>query len=370
MEGGAVNTNGTAPAPLDAVRRVLALELTQRVRSTRWRATLTVWFAVLVGSVMLQVAFFRARARAVGPDEVVWDQSSGEAIVHGTLLFVLLVGLVIAPAQSATAINGDRRDGVLALVQATPVPTWALLAGKLLAAWLASLAFLVVSLPVLVWAVLMGGLSMWAMLLGVAVVALLLLAVAGIGLGLSAATPRTGSSTMLAYFVVAALLAGLPLVYALAAPMTGKSETLPVAHVVRNDVDHATADPAQWCEVRDTPVEYSDTRALAWLFIPDPMVILADAVPHAADSVGPMPYIRNVVDATFREPAPPPATCRELADSLRETSVPVPSEGTGPGWKWAPGLAIDMALGFVGLLVAHRRLRVPAGALPRGVRIA
>lgn len=365
-----------AGGTVSPVRGVLALELTQRIRSTRWRVLLGVWFVVLVASVVLQYVFFRSVGRGLGRDPGAWDQASTEAIVHGTLLFVLLVGLIIAPAQSATSINGDSRDGVLALVQAAPVPTWAVLAGKLLAAWIASLAFLVVSLPVLAWAVITGGIAWWAMLLGIAVVSLLLLAVAAMGLGLSAVTVRTGSSTMLAYLVAAVLVIGLPVIFTLAAPMLEQREVRPVAEVTRYDVDHARTDPAVWCEVRTTEFHYTDTRVLSWMFLPNPVVILADALPHRAESVGPTPIIRNLVDATFRAPQMPPATCGELAARIREAG-PVPNSWADPtgdpgatGWKWIPGLAINLLLGGIGAAAAHRRLRVPAGELPRGVRIA
>ena len=216
---------------MNAMREVLSLELTQRARSTRWRVLLVAWFVVLVGTVVLQTLFFDSVGPGVMGDESTWTRSSAEAIATGTLLFVLLVGLLVAPAQTATSINGDRRDGVLALVQAAPVSTWAVAVGKLLAAWLASLAFLLVSLPVLVWTVIRGGLTWWALLLGVAVVALLLLAVSGMGLGLSALTPRTASSTMLSYLIVAVLTVGLPLVFALSMPLTEHRETRQVAHL-------------------------------------------------------------------------------------------------------------------------------------------
>ncbi|HHU45652.1 MAG TPA: ABC transporter permease subunit [Actinomycetales bacterium] len=365
-----------AGGTVSPVRGVLALELTQRIRSTRWRVLLGVWFVVLVASVVLQYVFFRSVGRGMGRDPGAWDQASTEAIVHGTLLFVLLVGLIIAPAQSATSINGDSRDGVLALVQAAPVSTRAVLMGKLLAAWIASLAFLVVSLPVLAWAVITGGIAWWAMLLGVLVVSLLLLAISAMGLGLSAVTVRPGSSTMLSYLVVAVLVIGLPVVFLLAAPMLEQREVRPVAQLIRYDVDHTHTDPDIWCEVHTTEWSSSDSRVLSWLFLPNPVVILADALPHAAESVGPMPVIRNLVDSTFRAPQEPPATCEELAARMSDPdyganmwAAPTGDSGS-TGWKWLPGLGINLLLGGLGIAAAHRRLKVPAGELPRGVRIA
>ena len=40
------------------------------------------------------------------------------------------------------------------------------------------------------------------------------------------------------------------------------------------------------------------------------------------------------------------------------------------GHEWWIGLAVTIALGVIGFLIAARRLRVPAGELPKGVRVA
>ena len=58
--------------------------------------------------------------------------------------FVLFFGLLVAPALSANAITGDRAAGTLAILQNTLLTPGQLLWGKWLAAWVASLAFLVV----------------------------------------------------------------------------------------------------------------------------------------------------------------------------------------------------------------------------------
>ncbi|MFD5867247.1 ABC transporter permease [Corynebacterium sp. NPDC060344] len=361
---------------MNALREVVSLELTQRARSTRWRVLLVGWFVVLVGTVLLQTLFFGSVGPGLSGDEEAWARASAEAIAGGTLLFVLLVGLLVAPAQTATSINGDRRDGVLALIQAAPVPVWAVAVGKLLAAWLASLAFLLVSLPVLIWTVVRGGMPWWAMLLGVAIVALLLLAVSGMGLGLSALTPRTASSTMLSYLIVAVLVIGLPVTFLLSMPLTEQRETRQVAYMMRYDDNLDLDDTSSWCREETTEIRTVDTRSIAWLFLPNPVVVLSDALPYSGSAPGVTPIVRDLVDRSFHAPEHQPETCAELAASMREPgdgpttqSTPRPVEGR-PGWKWGPGLAINLLLGAAGVAFAHRRLKVPAGELPAGVRIA
>lgn len=347
-----------------AMREVLKLELTQRARSTRWRALLIAWFVALAGAVALQTAF---------TDMVFAGGAEGaEFTASATLIIVLLVGLLVAPAQTATSVNGDRRDGVLALVQAAPVPARAVGVGKLMAAWIASLAFLVVSLPVLLWTVVAGGMPWWAMLLGIVLVALLLLAVSGVGLGLSALTPRTASSTMLSYLVVAFLLIGLPLTFLLTVPMLERTETRDVAYMTSFDADPDPARAGEWCAVRNTEVSVLDTRPTAWLFLANPVVVVSDALPYSGSAPGPASLARHTLDQAFDVPEAPPETCEELAESMREAEGVYegqPGEHL-PGWKWIPGLAINLLLGGAGLAFAIRRLAVPVDRLPDGVRIA
>ncbi|WP_295624649.1 ABC transporter permease [uncultured Corynebacterium sp.] len=372
----AERNRSTGPTTTEALRGVLSLELTQRARSSRWRGLLIAWFVILVGSVLLQSVFFNSIGPGSGGDEEAWSRAAAESIATGTLLFVLLVGLLVAPALTATSINGDRRDGVLALVQAAPVPTSAVVVGKLLAAWIASLAFLLVSLPVLIWTVIRGGMPWWAMLLGVVIVALLLLAVAGMGLGLSALTPRTSSSTMLSYFVVAVLVVGLPVAFGMAMPMMQNSETRQVASMTRYDENLDLDDTTGWCREELTEVRFIDTRPISWLVLPNPVVVTADAMPYSGGAPGVASMIRNAADSAFKAPTHPPETCEELAETMRPGDdgryrIDRDESGeTAPGWKWMPGLAVNLLLGAAGVALAHRRLRVPAHDLPAGVRIA
>ena len=186
------------------VRTVMVLELRQRVRATRWRAALIVWAVVLliitVGMLGLVAAF---------------EGSIPDAIptIHDLILcFVLAIGLVVAPALSAMSINGDRADATLALLQATALNSWEIAVGKLLAAWAASLAFLVTAAPFLILLTALGG-STWVRLpVNLLVLLVVLGVVCAIGLGLSAMTARTSASAVLTYLVVTFLVVGTPMV--------------------------------------------------------------------------------------------------------------------------------------------------------------
>src|SRR5690606_23431718 len=109
---GAAMTTETQQAPAtpsertftwQGVRTVLTLELRQRVRSTRWKVALVVWFAI--------VGFVAALLPGL-----VGSSSGGGTWVFGLiLLFVLGLGLVVSPTLASTAINGDRVAGTLAI---------------------------------------------------------------------------------------------------------------------------------------------------------------------------------------------------------------------------------------------------------------
>ena len=131
------------------------------------------------------------------------------------MFFVLLLGTLITPALSGGSVNGDREAGTLATTQVTLVRTGALLLGKVLAAWMSSLALLVIALPFLAVAVIAGGLRVDTVLVSVLVVAIELGVVAAIGVGLSALLTRTVFSVVVTYLIVAALSLGTLLVFAL-----------------------------------------------------------------------------------------------------------------------------------------------------------
>ncbi len=111
------------------------------------------------------------------------DSSGGEYSGPGDLVFglvvffVLFLGLVVSPTLSATAINGDVRDGTMAPLQATALSAADIVLGKLLASWAASLAFLAVALPFIVIAYFDGRMPALAMLTVMLVLAVELLVV-------------------------------------------------------------------------------------------------------------------------------------------------------------------------------------------------
>lgn len=254
-----------------AVRTVAVLELRQRVRSTRWRVMLVVWGVVLVllcGGLASLAGMSGGRHEEVVP--ILYDV---------TLSFVLGIGLIVAPTLSATSINGDRADATLALLQATALRSHEIVAGKLMAAWLAALAFLAVAAPFLLVFTMTGGAS-WTALAGhLLVLAVSLGAVCAVGLGLSAATARPSASAVLTYLVVTTLVIGTPLMMMISTTAVHEEQRRITYHT---DYDESTNDE-QVCE-KDPEVYKSDIvhwERIWWMLVPNPFVALGDVSARA-----------------------------------------------------------------------------------------
>ena len=123
------------------IRTIMVLELRQRVRATRWRVMLGIWLAVLI---------LLCGGLAIAVETASPENATNEYLLplyDVVVCFVLGIGLIVAPTLSATSINGDRADATLALLQATALRSQEIVVGKLLAAWVAAIAFLGVAVP-------------------------------------------------------------------------------------------------------------------------------------------------------------------------------------------------------------------------------
>ena len=348
-----------------AVRTVAVLELRQRVRSTRWRVMLVVWGVVLVllcGGLTALAGMSGGRHEEIVP--ILYDLTLG---------FVLGIGLIVAPTLSATSINGDRADATLALLQATALRSHEIVVGKLLAAWLAALAFLAVAAPFLLAFTMTGGAS-WTALVGhLLILAVSLGAVCAVGLGLSAATARPSASAVLTYLVVTALVIGTPIMMTLSTTAVhGKQRSI----VYSTDYDESTNNK-QVCE-KDPDIYTSDIvhwERIWWMLVPNPFVALGDVSARAP--------------VTDLDPRTSYSPLRELGLGVDTMRTPQPAEvvsyycGDDSHWSetddvrrpehlvfWPASLLALGLLGAWSLVSASRRLRTPVRTLARGTRVA
>jgi ABC-type transport system involved in multi-copper enzyme maturation permease subunit len=366
---------GTWGLGWSGVRTVALLELRQRIRSTRWVAVLVVWTAILAGLTFL--VRWGIRRAYVGPaDDLVAEQVDRVVdVAIGRMTFGVIVFLVlslaglVAPALSATSINGDRQAGVLATLQTTMLTPAEIVVGKLLAAWVTALALLAAALPFLLWVYLDGGTPFGRLVVVLAVLATTLLVVCAVGLGWSALTSRTSSSAVLTYLTIALLGPGLPLLFALSVPLVTQERVVPV-RVAVGGFDASTGQP-QACRTEPQARVLTYTNRSWWLLAASPYVVVADAAPRpptGAATDDPLTVIRDGVREARLGPRFPIDECTYSMTRAEEEARAAERDALGLTWPAGLGALLALGAGFTALAV--RRLRTPTRRLPAGTRVA
>ena len=346
------------------VRLVATLELRQRVRSSRWIVMLVLWFATIaVISGLTYAAIGSAR--------------SGPLMFSVVAFLVLTLGLLVAPALSATSVNGDRSAGTLATLQVTLLSPADIAVGKLLAAWATALVFLATAAPFLLWSLALGGTSPLRVLVTLVMLALMLLAVCGIALGWSAVCARAASSAVLTYLSVAGLCLFTLIFFGLSVPLVTTSDQVTVL-TNPTDAELAGVQPIDPSRCVPTPGvrQRMHTEWTWWLLAANPYVVVADAAPASpsVDSRDPAysgqdEDVLRLIQLGVRE-------ARDGADhvvnecwaSYGDTGMPDDPADTSSIWPY--GLTIILGLGALGLAGTVQRLRTPIHRLPRGTRVA
>jgi ABC-2 type transport system permease protein len=314
-----------------------------RLRTGRWRWLLGGWLLVLAGFTLL-VDLALTAGSSYDPRNL-----RGIPLLGILMLFVLACVLVISPALTSQAINGDRERGTLATLQATKLRPIQIALGKLTAAWGVGLVMLAMTLPFVFYAMARGGLQLVRVAALYGVVALLIGVVCAISQALSAMLARSITSALLSYITVFVLTVGTLIAFTLALSIVRTERT----------VDTGTG----------SYVEYETRTDLVWpLLAPNPFVVLADSAPSVP------PRITQSGDVIRIEDYDPLSSLGRLIRQLRR---PPNSEYVtydnrivqgDPVWPW--GLGFDVLLGIGSIAITTRRLRSPARRLATGVRIA
>jgi len=348
------------------VRTVARLELRQRVRSTRWIWSLVAFF-VVVGVVSVLTWYVAdSTVGDIGPDQ----SYVGRSMFGFIVFFVLFLGMVVSPTLSATSINGDRAAGTLATLQVTLLSPAEIVLGKLLAAWVSSLAFLAVSVPFVVWAFSAGGTPPVGLLTTLLLLALVLAVVCAVGLGFSSLTNRTAGSAVLTYVSVAGLTVVSLIVFGLSIPLVSGTERV---EVYGPDWSASSGWEEPQCTLHTEDRYVAHTERVWWLLAVNPFVVVADAMPTTAGSAmigDPMSAIKYGVRAARLGAQEPLQECwdpsydwdeQQRDEAQRLNALPAV-------WPW--GLGFLLLLGAGGTALAVRRLTIPQGRLPRGQRVA
>lgn len=344
------------------VRTVAKLELTQRLRSTKWKIALIVWF-VVVGGICLLISAASSWGASYG------DIGTGPLIFGLNVIFILFLGLLVTPTLSSGAINGDRNAGTLAILQVTMLTPVEIALGKIAAGWAASLAFLAVSIPFMVWAFFAGDVRFLALVTTLVILALLLLVVCAVSLAFSSLVTKTSGSALLSYLAVSALALFTLILFSLTLLLV-TDEDVEVTSYRPTEWDNSTGEVLE-CELETYRTTLVHTERTWWLLAINPFVIVADAAPggevFGRSGPDPLAGIRDGV-RTVRVGANLDSECAEF--------VPVSANGyqesdladLSPVWPW--GLAFHLLLGAGALFVTVRRIRIPQRKLARGTRVA
>ena len=369
---------GRGAGYLGGIWDVVVLELKQRLRSRGWYIMLGIWF-ILTGLVTwLTWAAWNAQREAQRSysNFMPPETGPGSMIFEVVLAFVLLFALLVAPALSANAVNGDRAGGTLAILQVTLLRPGQILWGKFFAAWAAALAFLVASTPFLIIGVALGGMTP-----GHVVVALLMLAVevgvvSATGVGISALAGRPLFSIVVTYLAVAGLVFGSLIAFGLG---TGLSQ----GTIMANQAQYRSYSPYVPLEEQPAPMEpeYTcsgplqaqpavHTDRVAWMLAMNPYVVVADAIPYpvrtsnAFGMSSPVGAIESISQGARYAMAGPAGTypCANGEAKPRYLAQSTP--------LWPLGLGLQLLLAGLLLWLGWRSLRTPAHRLARGTRIA
>lgn len=363
--------SGGAAGYAAGIKDVVVLELKQRLRSRGWYIMLAIWF-ILTGLVTwLTWASWNASqaAQRAYSDYVPAQTGPGSMIFEVVLAFVLLFALLVAPALSANAVNGDRAGGTLAILQVTLLHPGQILWGKFFAAWFAALGFLVASTPFLVIGVALGGMTPGHVLVALVMLAVEVAVVCAIGVGISALAGRPLFSIVVTYLAVAGLVIGTLIAFGLGAGLTqGTIKANQPQYREYQPLSNGPVEPEYTCSgpLRDQPAAH--TERVAWFLAMNPYVVVADAIPYPErtgqqgfSSVG---AIENISQGARYAMAGPEGTypCANGEAKPRYLGQTTP--------LWPLGLGLQVVLAGLLMWLGWRSLRTPAHRLARGTRIA
>jgi ABC-type transport system involved in multi-copper enzyme maturation permease subunit len=345
---------------------ILILELKQRVRGVAWYVILGVFF-VLVALVTVGAAL------TIG----LFGSAGGGILFSVIIYFVLLLASLMSPALSGNAINGEREGGTLATIQVTSITTGQIVIGKFFAAWITSLALLVVTLPFLGIAVAFGGVSPVTMLSSLAILAAELGVLAGIGVGLSGLIRKPLFSVVVSYLTVAALSIGTLIVFALAGAVTQTPVTSTYRYIVSSDYDAKTGQVTNIvCSPPQTTTSSVPRFDYYWGFLAaNPYVVVADAsYGDFTDDGSPTDlfgWIAYGVSAAQAGPATHDGydECSQ-ATPLGQVDITAEQQLKDRVPSWLIGLSIQMVLAAAAITGAWAFTRTPSKRLAKGSRIA
>ena len=367
------------------VALVTRIELLRRRPSTKGYIAYGTMLAIIIGLGLL--------VSAMSPDGK--DSTPMELV----LILVLGAGLLIGPSLSATSINGDSGEGVLAPLQMTRLTAGDIASGKLVASWLVSFAVLVTTTPFLVYAFSRSGWHWDELAIVLAVILLVVLTASAIGLAWSAIAARAVASVSLAHLTTGFLVLGSLVLFAFTTPLVSESasvtnryfdyEKMTAAQQEALDEayqsgDFTSIDTSEFpCMTETYETSVAHTERTAWLLLINPAVLIAESSPIVDPTTwvedgraapGLFAQIHQGVSTARIGPEGSPESYDGCANpfggwSDEEWNEQQQERGTYPRAPWL-GLGVQVALLLGSMTLVVRRLRVPYKKLRAGTRVA
>lgn len=357
------------------LRTVFRMEFMQRMRSRSWYWMMGVWF-VIIGLVTWAVT---SSYRSFSDQNV--DFQYGQMVFETVLFFVLLFALLIAPAFAANTISGDRQNGTLAIIQNTLLTPSQIIGGKWLAAWVSALAFLVLSLPFIIWSFALGGVNFNRVLLFSVMLAFELLVMTGIGVAVSSLSVRPLFSVLGTYLLVALFAVGTLIGFGLGTQMSlekvqahyteGPAKEPPAEVMYAEDSkvisDWYEANSKCSTDMMETTIAH--TERFTWALAANPFVMVADIArePYRAENNNNSGFqLFSGISQGVRIAQAGPEYQVPCLTGKKLSELPDPQ--VFPIWP----LGVGIQLVFLGALLigARNRLKTPVQKLASGMRIA
>ena len=348
------------------------IELLRRRPSTKGYI---VYAAAVVGIIALSVV----AAINAGPEK-------NSVAFELVLILILGAGMLIGPSLSATSINGDSSEGVLAPLQMTRLTAADLALGKLFASWIVCVAALLTTAPLLAYSFSRSGWSLGEAATALGVILFIVLALTAVGLAWSAIAARAVASVSLTHLTTGLLVLGTLLLFVFTLPLVGED-----VHVTSHDRAYDQMTQAQRddpnfdastlpCVELDEVYTINHTDKTAWMLLLNPAIVVVESAPlvnpdtykedgRAAPGIFAMLH-QSVSGARLGPQQPeayngctgdygdPEAYAKRQAEEAMLPANPI------------PGLALSAALLLGSMWLVVRRLRVPYKKLRTGTRVA
>jgi ABC-type transport system involved in multi-copper enzyme maturation permease subunit len=315
------------------------------------------------------------------------------------LILVLGAGVLIGPSLSATSINGDSGEGVLAPLQMTHLTAGDIAFGKLLSSWLVSFAVLLTTTPFLVYAFSRSSWHWDELLTVLGVILCVVLTSSAVGLAWSAIAARSVASVSLAHLTTGILVIGSLVLFAFAGTLVSENTTVTNRYIdsakltsdqqaaldkAYTNGDVSNLDLANLpCQTQTYDSSITHTERIAWLLLINPGVVIAESSPIVDPNTweadgraapGIFAQIHQLVSQARIGPDTSPQVNDQCADPLGQQSSngwdkQQEQRANYPRAPWV-GLGLQAFLLLGSMIIVVRRLRVPYKKLRVGTRVA